>query len=69
MDPTQGSRLALPTYFPTGQTPEIHLVGCTTVVAMAAMAEGTAEEEEETVEVEVVVDNDNSDGHYIHMFV
>jgi len=56
MDPTQGSRLALPTYFPTGQTPEIHLVECTTVVAMAAMAEGTAEEE--TVEVEAVVDTD-----------
>ena len=59
MDPTQGSRLALHTYFPTGRTPEIHLVECTTVVAMAAMAEGVAEEEE-MVEVEGV-DNDDND--------
>jgi len=66
MVPTQGSRLALPTYFPTGRTPEIHLVECTTVVAMAAMAEGMAEEE--MVEVEVVVDNDNNEGHDASMF-
>ena len=61
MDPTQGSRLALPTYFPTVLTQEIHPVECTTVVAMAAMAEGMAEEE--MVEVEGVDNDDNNEGH------
>jgi len=65
MDPTQGSRLALPTYFPTVLTRETHPVECTTV-AMAAMAEGVAEE---MVEVEVVVDNDNNKGHDASMSV
>ena len=67
MVPTQGSRQALPTYFPMGQTPEIHLVECTTVVAMVAMAEGMAEEE--MVEVEGVVDNDFQQGYDVFVFV